>query len=104
MGISGEGSINIQLVRIGLVISVGWEHGTKVDNIAPEPTPYHMSQVGYNTMLAMYEKNECCLSNNEFVNNDTKDNNPVFLLCRLKINHMMRYKLCVYSSTACSHE
>ncbi len=97
MGISSEGSIKIQLVRIGLVISLDWEHGTEGANIAPEHTTYHMSQVGYNTILAIYEQNECCLSNNVCVNNDTTESNSVFRLCRLKINHMMRCKLCVYS-------
>jgi hypothetical protein len=33
-----KASINIQMVRIGLVISVDWEQGTGMDYIAPAPT------------------------------------------------------------------
>jgi hypothetical protein len=38
------------------VISLDWEHGTRMDNSAPAPNTYSMSQVGYNTMLVMYKK------------------------------------------------
>jgi hypothetical protein len=48
---------NIQLVRIGLVILVDWEHETGINHIAPVPTTYPVTQVGYNTMPAMYMKN-----------------------------------------------
>jgi hypothetical protein len=51
-----KASINIQLMRIGLVISVDWEHGTGMDHIAPSPTAYHVTQVGHITVLAMYKK------------------------------------------------
>ncbi len=40
-------SVNIQLVRIGLVTSVDWEHGTTMDCITPAPTKYPLTQVGY---------------------------------------------------------
>jgi hypothetical protein len=40
-----KASINIQLVRIGLVISVDWEPGTGVVHIAPSPTPHFMTQI-----------------------------------------------------------
>jgi hypothetical protein len=80
-----KASINIQVVRIRLVISVDWEHETRMDHIAPAPT---ITQVGYNTVLFMYKKNECCQSINVYVNNNAKEINPIFPLCRLKINHM----------------
>jgi hypothetical protein len=54
MGRNGVASINIQLARIGLVISVEWEHGTgRMDHILPTPTAYPMTQVGQNIMLAI---------------------------------------------------
>ncbi len=34
-----------------------------------------------------------CQSINVCVNDDSKENNPVILLCRFKINYMTRYKL-----------
>ncbi len=75
-----KASINIQLVRIGLVMSVDWEHGTGMDNIAPAPTTYPSTQVSYYTMLATYKKNECHQSINVCVNNDAKEIYPIFLL------------------------
>ncbi len=36
--------------------------------------------------------------------NNAKEINPVFLLCRLKINHMTRSKLSIYSRTGCGRE
>jgi hypothetical protein len=49
-------SINIQLVRIGLVISVDWQHGTGMNHIAPASTACPMAQVGHTTMLVIVEK------------------------------------------------
>jgi hypothetical protein len=46
-----KASINTQLVRIGLVISLDWEHGTSMDHIAPAATTYPMTISGYDTML-----------------------------------------------------
>jgi hypothetical protein len=48
-----KASLNIQLVSIGLVKSVDWEHGTGMDHIAPASPTYPLTQVGYTTMLAM---------------------------------------------------
>ncbi len=55
-----DSDYNIQLVRIGLVSKVDWEHGSKVDNIASVPTTYPMTQAGYNAVFAMYKENEHC--------------------------------------------
>jgi hypothetical protein len=33
-----KASINIQLVRIGLEVSIDWEHGIGMDHIVPAPT------------------------------------------------------------------
>jgi hypothetical protein len=52
-----KASINIQLVRIGLVISVDREHGTRMDLIPLAPTTYPVTDVRHNTVLAMYKKN-----------------------------------------------
>jgi hypothetical protein len=71
--------------------------GHGMDHIMPAPTTYSMTSGGYNTMIAMYKENECHLSIKECVNNDKKDINVIYLLCRLKINHMTRCKLCIYS-------
>jgi hypothetical protein len=65
-------SINIELVRIGLVRSVDWKLGTGIDHIAPAPTTYPMTQVGYDTVFAMYKESEHCQSINVCINNDTK--------------------------------
>jgi hypothetical protein len=57
-----KASIKIWLVRIGrigLVISVDWEHGTRIDHIAPAPTTYPVTEVGHTSALAMYKNNEC---------------------------------------------
>jgi hypothetical protein len=54
-----KASINIRLVRIGLVISVDWEHGTGMDHIAPAPTTYPMIYVSHITMLACIKRIEC---------------------------------------------
>jgi hypothetical protein len=51
-------SITIQLVNIGLVISVDLEHDTGIDNIAPSPTTFPVTEVGQTTVLAVYKKNE----------------------------------------------
>jgi hypothetical protein len=48
--------INIQLVRIKLVISVDREHGTGIGHITPAATTYPVTQVGHTTVLAMYKK------------------------------------------------
>ncbi len=51
-------SINIQLVRNGLVILVDCSKlGVRMDHIVPASTTYPVTQVGYITMLAMYKKN-----------------------------------------------
>jgi hypothetical protein len=52
-------SVNIQLVRIGLVILVDREHGIGMDHIVSAPTKYPMTQVGCTTVLAMYKKKKC---------------------------------------------
>jgi hypothetical protein len=44
-------SINMKSARIGLVRSVNWDHGTRMDHIVPAPTTYSVTQVGYNIML-----------------------------------------------------
>jgi hypothetical protein len=67
MGGNNEG---VQLVRIGLVKSVDCEHETGMDHIAPAPTTYLVTQVGYNPMLVMYNKNKCCQFINLHENND----------------------------------
>jgi hypothetical protein len=41
---------------VGLVMSVYWEHGLEWTP-SRTPTAYPVTQVGYNTMLAMYKKN-----------------------------------------------
>ncbi len=61
-----KASINIQLVKIGLVISVDWEY----DHITPTTNAYTVTQVGYNTVLVMYKTNAYFLSINVHVNND----------------------------------
>jgi hypothetical protein len=38
--------------RIGLAISVDWEHGNGMDHIAPESTTYSVTQVGHTNVLA----------------------------------------------------
>jgi hypothetical protein len=60
--------MNMQLARIKLVMPVDREHGSRMDHTVLEPTTYPMTQVGYNFMLAMYKKNECCQSVNVCVN------------------------------------
>jgi hypothetical protein len=52
-----KASINIQLLRIGLLISVDREHGTRMDLIPPAPTTYPVTDVRHDTVLAMYKKN-----------------------------------------------
>jgi hypothetical protein len=47
-------SINTQLVRNGLVISVDWEHGTRMEYIAPASATHPMTQVGYLAIQYMY--------------------------------------------------
>ncbi len=47
-------SLDIGLVRNGLVISVDWEHGTGMDHTAPA-TSTPVTQVGHTTMLANVE-------------------------------------------------
>jgi hypothetical protein len=91
-----KASINVQLVKIRIVLSVDWEYGTGMDYIAPASTKYPMTQGVYYIVSAMNKKNECHLSMNVCLNNSAKGTNPIFLLCRLKINHMMRHKLCIY--------
>ncbi len=73
-------SRNIQLMRIGLVTSKDWEHGIRMDHTAPVPTTYPVTQVGYNTMLAMYKNNECFHSINVCVKNDAGEIIPLFPL------------------------
>jgi hypothetical protein len=52
-----KASINIQLLRIGLLISVDREHGARMDLIPPAPTTYPVTDVCHDTVLAMYKKN-----------------------------------------------
>jgi hypothetical protein len=93
-----KASINIQMVRIRLVISVDWEQGTGMDHIAPAPTAYPVTQEGYNTVLCFLCINRMNATSPLLcVNNNAKEINPVFVLRRLKINHMRRSKLSVYS-------
>jgi hypothetical protein len=40
-----KASINIQLVIIGPVVSVDWEHGTRMDHIASAPATHPVTQV-----------------------------------------------------------
>jgi hypothetical protein len=44
-------SLNIQLMRIELMISEDWEHGTKMDHIMSAPTTQPVNQVG-NTAIS----------------------------------------------------
>jgi hypothetical protein len=46
-----KASINIQLVRTRIVIQVDREHGTGTDHIAPAPTTYSVTRIGYNTVF-----------------------------------------------------
>jgi hypothetical protein len=90
-------SINTQLVRIELVISVDQEHGTRMDNMASTPATYPVIQVGHTTMTVIVEKKKnTAITIIVYVHNDLKETNT-FLLCRLKINHMIRCNLCAYS-------
>jgi hypothetical protein len=52
-------SVNIQLVRIRLVILVDREHGIGMDHIVSAPIQDPMTQVGCTTVLAMYKKKKC---------------------------------------------
>ncbi len=73
-----DASRNIQLVKIGLVRSVEWERGTGMDHISPALPHTPWFQVGYDTVCAMYKKNEHCQSINVCVNNDAKRTNPIW--------------------------
>jgi hypothetical protein len=46
MGRTVKASTNIQLVRIGLVISVDYEHGDRIDRLVPAPAIRSVTQVG----------------------------------------------------------
>ncbi len=69
-------SVNIQLVTIGLVMSVHWEHGAGTGHIAPTPTSYPVTQVGHDTVPVMCKENEHCQSINVDIHNDAKGINP----------------------------
>jgi hypothetical protein len=51
-----KASINTQLVRIELGISVDWKHGTRMDYIASAPAKYPVTQVGYTAMILISNK------------------------------------------------
>ncbi len=55
---SSEASINIQLVRLGLVILVDQEHGTDMDHIASASATNHVTLVGYTTVFVNALKKE----------------------------------------------
>jgi hypothetical protein len=102
-----KASANTERVRIGLARLVDCEHGSRMDLFALAPTTYLVRQVGYNIMPVMYiYKNEQYQSIIVCTINDARETNPFFLffLCRLKINQMMRYHLCVYSWIGCCCE
>jgi hypothetical protein len=48
--------VNIQLVRIELVISVDQEHGTRIDHIVAAPPTHPVTQAGHTAMPAIVEK------------------------------------------------
>ncbi len=79
--------------------SVDWEHGPAgMNNIAPGPTTYPVSQVGH-IMFAMYANNECRHFINVCLNNDAKGVNPIFLM-QIKNkphNDMQNVHLCLNS-------
>ncbi len=75
-------SVNIQLVRIGLVILVDREHGIGMDHIVSAPTQDPMTQVICTTVLAMYKKKKCHHSIKLYVKNEANETIPTFLLCR----------------------
>jgi hypothetical protein len=54
-----KASVNIQLVRIGLVTPVNREHGIGLNHIAPAHTTYSIppDSRGYDAVLALYKKN-----------------------------------------------
>jgi hypothetical protein len=95
--------INIQLVRIGLVRSVDRAWGKNGPHRA---CTYYIlcDSIRLWTVLVMCKESEHCQSINVCINNDAKEINPVFLLCRLKMNNMMRCELWVYSWTGCNGE
>jgi hypothetical protein len=49
-------SRNIELVRIGLVRSVDFEHESKMDLFTSSTTTHPVNQVGYNVILAMNKR------------------------------------------------
>jgi hypothetical protein len=49
-----KASLNIQLVRIGLMISVDWEHVIGMGHIAPVPTTCPVTQVGHTTVVSPF--------------------------------------------------
>jgi hypothetical protein len=100
---TSKACINIQLVRIELVTLIDWEHGIGMHNIEPAPATHHVIQVGYNTELAMYKKNECRQSINVCVNKDAREINPVFPL-QVNNNPLAKIQiLCLYLNLG-SHE
>jgi hypothetical protein len=84
MGGKGEGvNINIRLARIGLEISVDWEHDTRIDHVMPAHITYPVTQFGHTTVFATEKNNEYHQSTTVCVNNYAKGSSLIFLLCRL---------------------
>jgi hypothetical protein len=82
MGGSGEGSINIRLVRIGQVISIDREHGSRINHIKSAPTTHSMTQVGHTAMFVVVEKDYITITVSVYVNKDTKQPNFSSACCK----------------------
>jgi hypothetical protein len=61
-------SINIQLVRVWLVISVDWENGTGMDHIVSATTTFHDSS------RLCYCANQCRLRKNSSIDDNVRSN------------------------------
>jgi hypothetical protein len=83
-----RGSINIWLVRVGIVVSVDREHGTGVDHITSALATHSVTQVDYVAVLINADYKEYCCSHYLCV---------WMIIYRLKMNNIMRCNLCTYS-------
>ncbi len=72
-------SINTQLVRIELVISVDRDHRSKMDRIESPPATHPVTEVGQAALTVIEEKrNNATIAIVVYVNSDIKETNPFF--------------------------
>ncbi len=97
-----KASINTQPMRNGLVGSVDCEHGTRMDLIVPAPITHPVTLVGHNIVLSMFER--MILQSVSVCTSKSATRLTLFFSLQVKINHMTRCNLRVYSLIGCGRQ